>query len=756
MPDAVEIPTDTSLASSTNSLPHGICRQSRVPQVVVRVVVGLCFVWSLLLLLLGGFSSGKVVLTKFSRNFFPYDKKGGAPVLMLAVPILVAATVSSIFAAASSKRSHDCFFSMMRGERKRALALAFVLIPCIVYIASSIHGRLHGSSYESSIELNLLYIGNYFGMLAIIVMAFLLIPVSRLGPIEKLWKPEPALMTAIHIWSGRTITIGSILHGMLHSSRWVMQGESLFGIMLPPKQCWTNAAIYQPQCRSFLTQCSCYDHFRNFTGLIAMVGLVVIAGTSIDIVRRKMYALFYLVHITATPITIVCIFMHWNRSILYAAPGFLYYLAVTMPAWIERFRQRPVSIVTVNVLPGSSHTGNFIRLALEASPSALQKMRPGFFLYLRLPHISKVSHPFSVVHVPGRPCLEILFRTGGHFTRSAESVLATPGPGRPPVYCHGYYGSDLLGAARRHATITVIAAGIGITPYLTLLAYLADYDGNSKATDQALRKVVVHWVCRDVTLIDFCCREYFEYLSKTNSPISIDIIIHNTSKSAVQDDEEGLASEPSVDMPRCFMQPPSSSMDCDAEVGSSTPPENLHSQKIEGVPFSPTLLNAEMWGHHISLILLLWTGLLMVYYGYRHVQTNTSIKERALIPILVVLWGLILFLVGNLCSDPPFFCSSQIKGKSPVREGPLLHENMDESKCPEGESVTPTGQHGVSIQHTVGRPSIERLLESLQLPEKTSCPGLFLCAPAAFLHDVHAGVRRETGKVAIYEESFLI
>ncbi len=100
------------------------------------------------------------------------------------------------------------------------------------------------------------------------------------------------------------------------------------------------------------------------------------------------------------------------------------------------------------------------------------KYLPGQFVFVSVHshYISREPHPFTLSSTPTRPhCLQITVRSCGDWTRYAHRITVGD-----RVYIQGPFGrfSHILADPDRE--IVMIAGGIGITPILSMLRFMAD------------------------------------------------------------------------------------------------------------------------------------------------------------------------------------------------------------------------------------------------------------------------------------------
>jgi predicted ferric reductase len=121
-----------------------------------------------------------------------------------------------------------------------------------------------------------------------------------------------------------------------------------------------------------------------------------------------------------------------------------------------------------------------VRLKIVPKSRKMPAYMPGQFSFITFlsSHISTEEHPFTIASSPTTASfLEFIVRTTGDWTGKLNHLR--PGD---KVVIHGPFGhfSHLRLSAKKE--IIMIAGGIGITPMLSMLRYMADYDDQRKIT----------------------------------------------------------------------------------------------------------------------------------------------------------------------------------------------------------------------------------------------------------------------------------
>lgn len=734
------------------------------------------------------------------------DPKGGVPVVCLALPILIAGTASICWRLPSPTHAASSWDTLPT-EKKNSLptwvhrwihrffnvegdwsmdlwAMSLILLPSVVFVAATIYRHMHEN--EIDLDQQLAITSDAFAMVSEVVGSILLIPIARQSSLLKVVGWSEARAVRVHIWAGRIFIIAVLIHGGMHMFRW-MGNERLATMMVPPAACWTwdeeQYSTVRPACEDDDTECTCYAMFQNFTGVGGGVALLALMITSLHEVRRKFYNLFYMSHIIAAPLATVLVVLHWNRSILFMAPSLLYYTATSLPTFLEncfKSRYQGVKIVSVEripCLPNSKKdvdvmTAHYISLTFEATALAVQKFRPGYYIQLMAPHISSISHPFTVNTVAGKDNqLRVVFKALGRFTSDLsnhlqEATLEQQTTSWPKLHINGYLGTpNRVGEVLRHDVAVMVAGGIGVTPYLSLLHQVHDILSEAPPNAYPTKRIVLLWSCRDANLVDYVKREYLQPIldaqERARNGFKFVFIIHHSGDST-------FVPTYSSEENHCTIQKPLQSL---------------------GIPFSPSLFSAgSSTAFKFSLLRFLafcsiaWTGLAAVWWLFAHVQHEEAVTMRMTGLVAILIIGMFFSLIANLLAAQPYFqldenaekdngtwqplletaqgmstefSNIEMEGLQNIEEGfgRLSDSDLDDSEMPEK----------VFLEEKQGRPSIQ---EILNYADGGRHPGLFTCGPLGLMQDIREHteercilrlqqcMRGASHHIALYEEAF--
>ncbi|CAK5158798.1 unnamed protein product, partial [Aphanomyces euteiches] len=193
--------------------------------------------------------------------------------------------------------------------------------------------------------------------------------------------------------------------------------------------------------------------WQNFYGIWAMLAMFIMGMTSLPIVRRKYYNVFYYTHFLFIPAAFFSV-LHWSNMMYWFYTTMVLYLvnrmfssaSITAPVSVERAVAMPAQVVELTLHCATGYT-------------------PGDVVWIKVPALSNTQwHPFSVastpVHTPGLltvyiKCLGKWSNNLYHYIRQCEKDNVDP-----IVYMDGGY-TPAPAIPAKHSDVVFVGGGIG-------------------------------------------------------------------------------------------------------------------------------------------------------------------------------------------------------------------------------------------------------------------------------------------------------
>jgi ferredoxin-NADP reductase/Ca2+-binding EF-hand superfamily protein len=227
---------------------------------------------------------------------------------------------------------------------------------------------------------------------------------------------------------------------------------------------------------------------RGLTGGALLAVFAVMWVFSLGFIRRsKRFELFYFTHL---------LYVAWLGLAIAHAPRFLAFAGAPIAGFLIeqalRLRRRAPASRVLSAWPLRS---GVTRLELER-PAGFA-FSPGDYVFVRVPAIARHEwHPFTISSAPEVPTLTMHARSLGNWTSSLRRLAEERRGDGLEVYLDGPYGSPSAHIfAARFAVL--IGAGIGVTPFASVLESIVLRERDDGGPRCALEKVHFIWLNRD-------------------------------------------------------------------------------------------------------------------------------------------------------------------------------------------------------------------------------------------------------------------
>ncbi|KAG7340021.1 ferric reductase like transmembrane component [Nitzschia inconspicua] len=394
------------------------------------------------------------------------------------------------------------------------IAVCLIVIPCVVWFLGTM-GREINTAEDLTTEGTVNFVASAAGVVGGYAMSLFLIPVSRhsILLVAMGWSPVNALR--LHIWAGYTSFLFLAIHIILYVFKWFLYyDEPVWDQIKPNSTCW---GWNQPNSMTLTEhRVSCRRNWYNLTGILIAVLFLVLLATSLNWFRRQWYRVFYLVHVFTGTLIILISMLHWGGFVIAIAPSIAYYLASTAPTLIQALASRFRGGVRITRVVQIPDAGGCIEVHMETnaqSQAALQR-KPCLYCKICIPSLSIVWHPFTVFMQPqDLSSVRFLFRPVGPFTKAAAEALTSTTKSLVTIVDGFYSGEDRVQESLQHDHVCIVAGGVAITPFLSMIpSILAEVavcrGGGGGCSDIPLKKLVLHWVCREEGLIRYILETY--------------------------------------------------------------------------------------------------------------------------------------------------------------------------------------------------------------------------------------------------------
>ncbi|KAI8543758.1 hypothetical protein RHMOL_Rhmol08G0242900 [Rhododendron molle] len=284
-----------------------------------------------------------------------------------------------------------------------------------------------------------------FGLLAEACLALLLLPILRGLAIFRILGIQFEASVKYHVWLGTAMILFATLHGAGTFFIWGVKNHI-------QDEMWR----WQKTGRIYLA------------GEITLVTGLVIWITSLPQIRRRQFEIFYYTHHLYIVFLVFYLFHGGDRHFYMVFPGIFLF---ALDKLLRIIQSRPETcILSARVFPCKA-----IELVLPKDPRL--KYTPTSVIYMKIPSISKLQwHSFSVSSSSSVDdnTMSVIVKCEGGWTSSLYNMVHTELGSEAdrmkciPVAVEGPYGPTSLDFLR-YDSLLLVAGGIGITPFLSIL-----------------------------------------------------------------------------------------------------------------------------------------------------------------------------------------------------------------------------------------------------------------------------------------------
>uniref|UniRef100_L2FHF1 NADPH oxidase 1 n=1 Tax=Colletotrichum fructicola (strain Nara gc5) TaxID=1213859 RepID=L2FHF1_COLFN len=273
-----------------------------------------------------------------------------------------------------------------------------------------------------------------------------------------------------------------------------------------------------------------FSNLRIQVGAMAWASLVLISLTSVPIIRRRFFEVFYYSHALFF-LFVVGALIHATKGPEFLLPGLL--------LWgCDRFLRFYYNFRSINTTAVQNHHGDVVKIKFEG----MKPRHPGQITWVQIPSVSFLNwHPFTIASAPRDDDATLAIRGLGGYTRKVQRIV-------PESFAYDWMdrtaSAESVGASSR----SLAAGGIGITPGISIATHLIKRAASADACALQGKSWHIHmlWAVKDVESIEWFgdeLRSLASLAADPGVPATLNISIYVTGRGAVQadDGEDGFA-----------------------------------------------------------------------------------------------------------------------------------------------------------------------------------------------------------------------
>jgi predicted ferric reductase len=254
-----------------------------------------------------------------------------------------------------------------------------------------------------------------------------------------------------------------------------------------------------------------FTSLPGWSGHLVTVIMLFMYTTAVSGVRRPMFEVFWFTHhLFILFFGILC--FHGAGGILEPPNFWCWFIGPGVLYLIERIIRLVRGSQSTIILQAIQHPSKVLELRMKKTTF---NYKPGQYVFLGCPYIARFEwHPFTISSSPDEDFLSVHIRIVGDWTGMLhrllnpenkmglvqENMLTAPN-GRPIILVDGPFGAASE-EAFKFENVTLWAAGIGVTPFASILKSIKYRIENADATCP-IKSVSFYWVNRDTNSFEW-------------------------------------------------------------------------------------------------------------------------------------------------------------------------------------------------------------------------------------------------------------
>uniref|UniRef100_A0A8C5H3K1 FAD-binding FR-type domain-containing protein n=1 Tax=Gouania willdenowi TaxID=441366 RepID=A0A8C5H3K1_GOUWI len=256
-----------------------------------------------------------------------------------------------------------------------------------------------------------------------------------------------------------------------------------------------------------------FTTIAGLTGVIITLALILIITSSMEVIRRSYFEVFWYTH---------HLFIIFFAGLVFHGAGYELDFSLTMLTWMwvigpmilyifERLLRlirymQTVQYRKVRLLPCFFFCSPLNRCIVMRPSKVLElqlvkagfKMEVGQYVFLNCPSISQLEwHPFTMTSAPEEDFFSVHIRSAGDWTDKLIDIMQKlpEGAQGPKMGVDGPFGTASEDVFDYEVSM-LVGAGIGITPFASILKSIW-YKFKNSNPKLRTRKIYFYWLCRE-------------------------------------------------------------------------------------------------------------------------------------------------------------------------------------------------------------------------------------------------------------------